>query len=881
MNHPLHKFLLITALLFTTQLSWAQKRYQDLSFYRKSLTSQIAKQKFIEEIKSSINNSTPEGIQIAKLYLEYAIDQNDSDLILSANYELGVVYYKTSKLDSSIYFISKASEYCQRIQDSAMLVEIYRAQGASFFSLKQNEKAIEYFNYSYDIAYLLNDSVGMAKSLNNLSLVSANLGEYEDALNYLKRSLDIKIAFAPKKERISTLLNIGTNYAKLGNYDKALEYFHLAENIAIEFNETQRLSQLWLEFALIYVQLKDFPNAEKYFIKSLELSESISDNGQLYLTLKAYAEYWMFVSQWEKAKENLNIILDDLPNIKDDRQLCEVYFDLGKIEFKQNKFSSSEKWLNKSLSRAKQENGDTKAQAYKLLSLIAYHNEMYKTGYDFLQLSNEIADSIHTSDNFDKLQELQIKYKSTSDKKYIDHLVELTELKEQERKKSNQYAIIATVILLITLVATVSLAIQMQINRKKSIRLKSEIRENTKKTQELIAANLQAQEGLRVKSEFIAMVSHEIRTPMNAIIGMSSLLSDTELNKQQKNYLSNISISSNNLLILLNDILDFSRVESGKITIKFSQTSLKQDLEHIVQMFTPLAAEQKLDFRIAIDSALPDIVFVDAPRLRQVLVNLLSNAIKFTHTGFIKLSVKVMNTEHTLNGEKVTFRFAIEDSGIGVPAAKQKEIFSSFMQIDSKVSRQYTGVGLGLSISQGIIGMMGSTIQLESEFAKGSKFWFDLSLKSKKSDGKPLVSQSSKSKVKFDKELGTNFPLRILVAEDNEINQKLIQINLNKMGYNPTIVNNGQEALDQIKQNKFDLIFMDVQMPVMDGVTATKEIVRKYGNAKPIIIAVTANAMGNDKQSYITAGMDDYISKPFTAKEIEACLRNWYVHING
>ena len=296
--------------------------------------------------------------------------------------------------------------------------------------------------------------------------------------------------------------------------------------------------------------------------------------------------------------------------------------------------------------------------------------------------------------------------------------------------------------------------------------------------------------------------------------------------------------------------------------------------------FQPLAHEKELDFQVDLDQNIPDVAFIDAPRLRQVVVNLLSNAIKFTHKGFVKLSVQVIASEPTLNGDMVTLRFAVEDSGIGVPKDKQKEIFSSFNQLDSKVSRQYSGVGLGLSISQGILGMMNSSIKLESEFARGSTLWFDIKIKAEK-DGKRVVTSSDNTKVKFDKELGITCPLRILIAEDNEINQKLLKINLNKMGYNPIIVSNGQEALDQIKIQDFDIVFMDVQMPILDGVSATKEIVRMYGSNKPVIVAVTANAMGTDKQSYIEAGMDDYISKPFTTKEIESCLRNWHAHLNA
>jgi signal transduction histidine kinase/CheY-like chemotaxis protein len=588
----------------------------------------------------------------------------------------------------------------------------------------------------------------------------------------------------------------------------------------------------------------------------------------------------MSQKRWKEAEEQIESFINEMDEKQNPVILTEIYYDLGKIAYESHNNIKAQLWLNQAVSIDHAYNQHTLRDAYNLLSLISYLHKEYELSYHHLRISNMIADQINAKAKINKLYELQVKYKSIDDKQSIEQLIEISELKDQERQKSKSYFLITFFLFIITLGVAIALARQARLKQKQSEELQSQIEDNLNKTKDLIKAHKLAEEGLKVKSEFIAMVSHEIRTPMNAIIGMSSLLSDTELTNYQNNYLNNISISSNNLLLLLNDILDFSRVEAGKVSIKLQPSHLDKELKHVVNMFEPLAKEKELEFSADLDDKIPNISFIDAPRLRQVVVNLLSNAIKFTHQGFVKLSVTVIKSEPTLNGEMVTIRFKVADTGIGVPKDKQDEIFSSFNQLDSKVSRQYSGVGLGLSISQGILGMMGSQIQLESEFAKGSTFWFDLKVKSdKKSSQKKILT--TQTKVKFDKELGITCPLRILVAEDNEINQKLIQINLNKMGYNPIIVSNGQEALDQIKIQDFDIVFMDVQMPVMDGVSATKEIVRRYGKEKPVIIAVTANAMGTDKQSYIQAGMDDYISKPFTTKEIDSCLRNWYTRLNN
>jgi signal transduction histidine kinase len=861
-------------------VGFGQTSYKDLPFYTSSISTQDAMKGFEAEIAKNINTSTSKARKLAHLYIQYGEDMADSTIVMHGYYQLGTVYFNTFEYDWARLYVEKAKALAEKQQDRKMLAQTLRTTGAIHFMKNQNSKALEEFNQSYEISKSLHDSTGMAKSLNNLSLVSEKSGEYENALNYLKRSLDLKIAYAPKPERISTLLNIGSVYSKLEDFEKSFEYYKLAENLAIEFKENHKLAQVWTHMALAYSQEDQYFEAEEYFKKSIQLSKKLGNMSQLATSYIEFSEFWMKISQWENAQKYLLLIANNNQDFTDPEILARAYTTLGKIEFELKNYEKARAWFIKSLGTNSKASNSIKADNYHYLAKISTTQGNFRDGYDYLLKSTQMKDSVFVERREQRIQELQMKYNSANDKKQIDQLLELAELKEKERKRTTTYFYITVIFLLITLGVAVALGVQMNINQKKSAELEKQIITNSEKTKELLAANIRAEEGLRVKSEFIAMVSHEIRTPLNAIIGMSSLLAETSLSKNQANYLHNIDISGNNLLLLVNDILDFSKVESGNVTIKIQPANLKKELEHIVDVFEPMVNEKGLKFHSEIDSEIPEFVFLDSPRLKQVLQNLLSNSVKFTHTGFVKLSVKILQREPTLNGEIVNVRFSVEDSGIGVPEEKKDEIFSSFQQLDSKVSRKYSGVGLGLSISQGILMMMNSKIELESEFAEGSTFWFDLKLKVDP-EKKPKPENGGKNQVKFDKELGLTYPLRILVAEDNEINQKLIKINLNKMGYNPIIVTNGQEALDQLNKQSFDIILMDVQMPIMDGVSATKEIVRKYGDKKPVIVAVTANAMGSDKQSYIQAGMDDYISKPYSPAEIETCLRTWYVYIHG
>ncbi len=858
----------------------AQNSYDTLSFYSSSLPVIEMKFRFEEAIQTNANYSFERAFEIANSFVEYAKDTKDANLIGHAYHQLGLMHFQDTQKDSAYYYFNKALIIAQNNHDTTSEINIERSLGAVYLSARNREEALRKFNRSFELSKIKSDSANMAKALNNLSILSSRTKDYTNALRYLNRALDLKIAYAPKWEQISTLINIGNNYSNLGDYDKALEYLRRAKSLAITYDKKVLLAEIWFHMANINKSKGDFLMAEDNYKRSMDISTDINDFGHLKLTIKSYAEYLMDTGKWKTAESNLEAVLSELTEREHPLILSEIYYDLGKIAYETDNKLKAVIWLNQAVSITNVPNEETLKKSYNLLANVSYLSENFEMAYHYLRISDLMADSILKMEKNEKMDELMVKYHSVNDKKSIEQLLEITELKEKEKEKSTFYFFVTFSLFVITLSVAIALARQARIKHRQSIELKTQIQDNLKKTKDLMEANTLAEQGLKVKSEFIAMVSHEIRTPMNAIIGMSSLLSDTKLTDIQRNYLNNISISSNNLLILLNDILDFSRVEAKKVNIKLQPSDLKKELTHVVNMFEPLAVEKGLDLEVEIDHKIPAVVFVDAPRIRQVVVNLLSNAIKFTHKGFVKWTVMLVATEPTLNGEIVTIRFEVSDSGIGVPKAKQKEIFSSFNQLDSKVSRQYSGVGLGLSISQGILGMMGTQIHLESEFAQGSKFTFELKAKSEKS-AKVTINPTSKTKVKFDKELGLICPLKILIAEDNEINQKLLKINLNKMGYNPVIVSNGQEALDELKIQEFDVIFMDVQMPVMDGVTATKEIVRMYGNTKPIIIAVTANAMGTDKQSYIEAGMDDYISKPFTTNEIESCLRTWYVHING
>jgi signal transduction histidine kinase/CheY-like chemotaxis protein/HPt (histidine-containing phosphotransfer) domain-containing protein len=396
-----------------------------------------------------------------------------------------------------------------------------------------------------------------------------------------------------------------------------------------------------------------------------------------------------------------------------------------------------------------------------------------------------------------------------------------------------------------------------------------DIKKRNNLEQELVQAKVNAEKSAEIKEQFMANMSHEIRTPMNAVIGFTNLLEKTDLNTQQRDYTHTIKNSGENLLAIINDILDFSKIEAGMLRIEKVNFNVSNLLHSIYTMFYEKAAEKGVEMKLEIDQSIPQEVSGDPARLTQILVNLIGNANKFTNKGHVGLIAQVVES----SDDKVKIEFSVCDTGIGIPKEKQEEIFGRFNQGNTNTTREYGGTGLGLAIVKKLVELQKGNLFVKSQVGKGSAFTFTLSYPIPKS------TDLSKDLQGPDLDLEAYLGSKVLLVEDNPMNQKLAAAVLNGFGFEVSVAANGQLALEMLMNSSYDFVLMDIQMPILDGYMTAQKIRSELKLDLPII-AMTAHVMAAEREKCLGYGMNDYITKPFKEQDLYNMISK-YVHLKA
>jgi len=441
---------------------------------------------------------------------------------------------------------------------------------------------------------------------------------------------------------------------------------------------------------------------------------------------------------------------------------------------------------------------------------------------------------------------------------------ELISLREENKRLREQTSDVAR--------ANVHAAELMVALDKTQQELESRNSQLAEKTEQLAEALVTAQQATAARSTFLANMSHELRTPMNGVLGMAQLLQHTALTVDQGNLVTTIRNSGETLLRVINDILDFTKIESGKMELENIEFDLHNTLANVVDLLSPQAKNKSIELVIHFTAKLQRYVVGDSVRLQQILINLIGNAIKFTEHGSVQIDV----LENSLTAGDTDLIFKVKDTGIGIPEEIQEHLFDHFTQADVSTTRIFGGTGLGLAISKQLVNLMGGKIGVRSKSGQGSTFWFTLSLPRTGNRSRSSQTSDCRTKTMASRSPQTLSRQRALVVEDNLINQKVVAGMLKKQDLVVDLVANGSEALARMQETRYDIIFMDCQMPVMDGYQATQEIRKLEEPGKRIpIVALTANAMVGDQEKCLAAGMDDYLSKPLQFEAIIAMLEKW------
>ncbi|MCB2220809.1 MAG: tetratricopeptide repeat protein [Bacteroidetes bacterium] len=780
----------------------------------------------------------------------------------------------TKNPDKAIELATEALEIAVSLKDLNLQADAYFNIAQGYRSKGENVRSLDYYIKAEKVYKEIDLPMGVAKSSDNSGKIYRFMGDYSTALDHHLKALNIYESLNYDQGIAEALINAGVAYRNLGKSDLALDYYNKAIEKGKLSGDHTVLVNAMISKGNVYWYEGENNKALFHYEEALHIIELhpeelfdragiINNIGNVY---RQKGEYKKALNQYEHS-------LQLSRKVGDKNMIAVIYKNIGITHKYSGQYALAIQYLGESKSMAEQirlaavhlETLNELSQTYSMMG-------DYKSALDFYQQFSELKESMAKEQASNKMSLMQLGYhlKDESQRQTIREVdLNLEILRERNIRNIIVFITLLAVSLIFILWSRYKLKMRTNLELKQlNTDLEKRVEERTKRLREenerrKIAQEL-AEQANETKNRFLANISHEVRTPINAIIGFCDLTIKSGIEERHLLNLKRIKDSTQHLLALIKDVLDYSQIDYGKTELKRTSFNLKEIMDSVINAFFLDARSKKIDIKLDISNKVPSTLIGDKDAIRQIMYNLIGNAIKFTEQGSVNVSIKPAD-EHQ-SKDQVKLLFSVRDSGIGISKMKQKLIFMDFTQEHTDASRKYGGAGLGLTISKHFVELMDGNIWVESEKGKGSNFMFTIMLK----------CDHSKQDVKKNKDMITEKKLHVLIAEDNLLNAQVITAFLNRLGHSSAVAVNGLEAIKELASKDFDAVLMDIEMPEMDGLEATRVIRKgkeKVRNPQIPIVALTAHALKDYEDKSYQAGMNNYLTKPIDIEQLSSVLQ--------
>lgn len=781
--------------------------------------------------------------------------------------------------EQSLLFFKRAEKLATASNDLEQLAQVNQLLSIYYWARGDFEKAMVCDRIALSKYKALGEVYGTGYALNGLAVTLIDMGMNYEALKNLLEAEKIFLDLQDSLALQMVYLNLGVAFDNLEELDEAMKSYQKALILGLKLGLYNEIGDVYNNMAEISRKEKHYDQAYLYYQKAKQIYLRVADKPGIALIKGNLAEYFTQTGQYDSAAHYFEQSLADHIEIADKHGIGGVHLGMGELYLLSGRHDLSEAHLDTAMDIARENQYlDIIIDTQYHLALLKFEQKEYDEGFRHFLKYDAAKDSLNRASSSTEFKNLQMVYEAEEKQHQLEALEAQNEkeqiINSQQIRLRN--ALLAIVILLAVLLITgMYLYLRLRaVNQKlygHQVILKNKNREIAETADQLKSANARllnekklAEISSEAKAEFVSVLSHEIRTPLNAIIGISHAMQEDAKDQEQHEYLSALLHSANTLLAFTNNILDLSRLDAGKIDVKKESIYTRLLLDQIIRTFEPSLKAKQLRLKKHIDEQIPEVIIGDKTRLTQVLLNLISNAVKYTEAG----EIKVMLACQHLSATELEMRITIKDTGTGISPELQPRIFDRYSRLQSESTLTPQGSGLGLSITKSLVDLLGGTIEFESTKGVGSSFVVRLKFERPASHSATLQARTGPA-ARTENIIGKS----LLLVEDNEVNVMFTERLLKKLNMNVEVARDGKEAVEKARNQSFDLILMDLQMPKMNGIDAASAILSENPDTR--IIALTANTDHHIKQKLTETGFRGLLIKPFNPNELGEKIGRW------